>query len=216
VATDLVGQQFNMLTVISPIRKDNGRREWLCECRCGSKTTATTGNLRAGSTQSCGCLRAATQGKTRLTHGEVSGGRASKEYRAWAHIVGRCTNPGDAGYHNYGGRGIRVSDEWKASFDRFLADMGRAPSPAHTVERINNAGDYSGENCRWATRAEQSRNTRRTVMVGGKCLKDACLDSGLSYTAVQARLRRGHDLEAALSSLIGPAYRAMIAARPKE
>lgn len=150
----------------------------------------------------------------RFKHGQSCGpnGR-SKLYRAWSHIRGRCSNENDAAYANYGGRGIFVVPEWE-DFEVFQRDMGDPPSPAHSLERIDNDGPYSPANCCWGTRAEQQRNTRRTIKIGGLCLKDYCAANSLSYEAVQARIRRGNPLALALSPLTGSAYRAMLRAAP--
>lgn len=144
-------------------------------------------------------------------HGEAHGARRTKEYRAWSHIRSRCHTPTDKDFYNYGGRGIAVCDEWRASFEAFLRDVGRAPTASHTLDRLDNDQDYKPGNVRWALRADQSRNTRRNVLIEGKVLKDYCLEKALSYDAVQARLRRGHPLHIATSSLIGAAYRRALA-----
>lgn len=196
-AVDLVGQNFSHLTVEAPVRKP-GRRVWLCRCVCGGHVEVTTGNLRNGSYRSCGCKRDQAQKTASLQHGHNREGLRTKEYRAWAHINQRCNNPEDRSYGRYGGRGIRVAPEWQADFATFLRDMGHAPSAAHTIERIDNDGNYEPGNCRWATRAEQARNTSRVIRVGGQTLKEACADRGVSYEAAQMRLRRGATLEQAL------------------
>ncbi len=183
---DLTGQTFGELVVeCSTMRGVNSI--WLCRCSCGRTHEVMTGELRKGKTKSCGCFRR----RHTLIHGDNRKGHRTKEYRVWSHIVARCHSPTDRAYAAYGGRGIVVCEAWLSSFATFLADMGRAPSPRHSIDRIDNDGPYSPTNCRWATPPEQSRNTRRNIMVGDLCLKDACVAAGVSYGAAQARIRRG-------------------------
>jgi hypothetical protein len=93
-------------------------------------------------------------------HGHTSGGRWTDEYRIWAGMVKRCTNPRSSSYRSYGGRGIAICDRWRTSFSAFFADMGRRPSKLHSIDRINNDGNYEPGNCRWATRDVQAANKR--------------------------------------------------------
>ena len=210
---ELTGQRFGMLTVEGPQSRP-GRRVWACRCDCGQVIEVTTGNLRNRSYTNCGCNRSGVRRQGRLRHGHAR--PRTKEYRTWAHLVQRCINPSNAAYALYGGRGVTVDPEWAASFEAFLRDVGHADTPDHTIDRIDNSRGYEPGNCRWATRAEQSRNTRRNIMVDGVCLKDACQMRGVSYEAAQARLRRGATMVQALSTLTGSAYRAMLSAAPKE
>lgn len=126
------------------------------------------------------------------------------EWLAWREMRKRCSNPNRRDYGRYGGRGIRVCPRWLRSFDAFLADMGPKPTPNHSLDRIDNNGPYSPENCRWATRTEQMRNTRtnRIVSLGGVSLPLAawCERFGLKDNTVSHRRARGWDIERALTT----------------
>lgn len=130
----------------------------------------------------------------------------------WTQLRQRCSNPRHPRYKDYGGRGISVCQRWD-SFDAFVSDMGPRPTPAHTIDRIDNNGPYSPENCRWATRLQQSENKRncRYVEVGREkvTLKEACFRLGLSYKMVHLRITRfGFSVERALSAPRRPGGRA--------
>lgn len=134
------------------------------------------------------------------THGESRKG--SKEYKAWAGMLSRCRDPNNTAYHNYGGRGIEVCVRWE-SFERFLEDMGRKPSPLYSLDRIDVDGDYEPDNCRWASKKEQDTNrrqTRRMEMDGEiMCLKDWARKFKIHPDTLAHRLSLGWTLKRALT-----------------
>lgn len=154
---DLTGLRFNRLTVTAMApRLRTGRKAYArveCVCDCGAKGIYFAANLKEGKTKSCGCHRASRL----LTSGVPSTG---PECRAWHAMKHRCANPRNARYADYGGRGLRVCAEWLASFDAFLACVGTRPSARHSLDRINNDGNYEPGNVRWATASEQANNRR--------------------------------------------------------
>jgi len=154
--------KFNKWTVVELVRKTFGNKErilWKCICDCGNVGFIPTHSLRLNKSKSCGCdkpdkIREAHRKKPHKKYIET----ATKEYRTYSHMKTRCYNPNYDKFHRYGGRGIKVCDRWLESFDNFFADMGLAPSPKHSIDRINNDGNYEPSNCKWSTQSEQTRN----------------------------------------------------------
>lgn len=191
-AQDLSGKRFTRLKVIAPHSRDKKRNiKWLCECDCGRQKIIYTCHLKSGGTKSCGCYIFDNRGKLSKTHGM----RKTREWEIWQSMVQRCRNKKSRKWIDYGGRGITVCDRWLESFENFYADMGKRPSEKHSLERINNDGNYSPENCKWATNLEQQNNKRNTFFVvfnGEKiALQILCRKLNISYPKIYQRIRYG-------------------------
>ena len=198
---NLMGQKFGRLIATQRVEKDQwGNYKWLCVCTCGKTTIVPGSDLRKNKTKSCGCLH--DEGNN-TNHGHTKNGRWSQAYRSWAAMMHRCTNPRDEGYHNYGGRGIRVCNMW-LKFDNFLKDMCDPPTQHHSIDRIDNNGDYCKENCRWATPQQQARNKRNNHLetYDGKtqCLAAWAEETGISPQILWKRFNRGWSPEKALTT----------------
>ena len=158
----LTGSRFGRLTVLSRAGSDrHGHPLWRCKCDCGKIVKRGGANLRGGRATGCGHHRRGIAHN--LRHGQSRhAGPPTPEYAAWAHMKARCLNPGHPAWKNYGGRGIRVCDQWAGphGFDQFLSDVGYRPDGL-TLDRIDNDGNYEPGNVRWATRSEQRQNQRK-------------------------------------------------------
>lgn len=163
---DLTNQRFGrwLVQYRSP-NKRYGKPAWVCLCDCGNTGEVGGSVLRMGESTSCGCfqkeLAAKNLGDAARTHGQHN----SADYLRWLAMKARCTNPTHPAYSRYGGRGITVCARWSESFEAFMEDVGECPSTRHSIDRINNDGNYEPTNVRWATRQEQANNRRTNVKI---------------------------------------------------
>lgn len=159
---DITGQKFNRLTAIKYTGLNKNRLStWLFRCDCGIEKIIVTQNVKSGIVKSCGCYQKEYNSKRFITHGQTN----TKEYHTYYKIKDRCYNKKCNEYRLYGERGITVCDRWLESFENFFEDMGLAPTPNHSIDRINVNGIYEPSNCKWATQQEQNRNKRNTIYI---------------------------------------------------
>ena len=190
------GTRFGLLTVLGPapdyISPGGKNREtrWHCRCDCGKEISVISSQLKKQ--KSCGCKR------ERKTHGL----KHTPEYQCWESMKSRCLNPNNKDYDIYGGRGISVCTEWKG-FIQFYKDMGLRPNPGYSLDRIDNDGDYTPNNCRWATAKEQQRNrsNNKRIRFQGQTLvlSEWAEKTGLNYFTIYNRLKSGWPVERALT-----------------
>lgn len=195
----LVGQKFGQLTVITEdgkIGKGNFIA-YICLCDCGKAIRTRGSSLSSGHTKSCGC-----NNPRRTTHNQSR----TNDYRIWVGMHARCNSGPDSDYYkNYASRGITVCDRWKI-FENFIADMGPRPSSKHSIDRINNDGNYEPKNCRWATVKQQRSNTRLNHYL---CFKEQKMtirewseDTKLPYGIILWRIKKGWSAERTLTTPI--------------
>lgn len=197
-AVDMTGQVFGRLTVLARADiPDPKNVRWECVCECGKIKTVLAGNLRSGCATSCGCYAIEVKHLNNRTHGKTK----TPEYKTWSAIHDRCNTPTNKDYVDYGGRGIRICKEWESSFQAFLDYVGERPSPEHSLDRIDNDGNYEPGNVRWATRIEQAINRRNTHWITYKSetkhLSGWARELNISNAALCGRINR-HGIERAI------------------
>lgn len=198
---DLKGKRYGRLVAISYARK-NGETYWHCHCDCGKEKDVLSQHLQRGLIRSCGCLREDISSLKKTTHGMSK----TRIYKEWKGIKDRCLNPKNKAYHNYGVRGIRVCQEWLDDFMNFYNwAMANGYSDNLTIERENVNGNYCPENCCWIPLKEQSKNTRKNVILeyhGEKrIMSEWAKYSGIKYQTFVRRIKAyGWSIEKAIET----------------
>lgn len=195
---DITGTRFGKLIAVCQLGKtERGYYEWECVCDCGGRKVVAVTRLMQGNVQSCGCSGGRKPG---------AGKRAAPRTltrRSWQNMLNRCRNASSPSFSDYGERGITVCERWTNSLDAFIEDMGHRPSAAHTIDRIDNNDGYHKGNCRWATRAEQNRNTRHVVWIewNGERMTQSewAARIGVHETTIMGRRRKGLPIELVLA-----------------
>lgn len=203
---DLIGQRFGRLTVLECCgRSKDGQKVYLCRCDCGNEKEIKSGNLKSKNTQSCGCLAAEKnieRSRKRLT---IHGGCGTRLYRIWFDMRQRCSSDKSINWHLYGGRGIKVCDEWENNFVAFRDwALANGYDDSLQLDRIDNDGNYEPNNCKWSTRSEQGNNRRTCVYVTidgeTKTVVEWCRIYGVRPGTAFSRIERGWNPEVAVKT----------------
>lgn len=164
-------------------------------CECGKSLVLIVGNVKSNKTKSCGCWNAEVLGQCHIKHGQNKVGKRTAEYRTWCNIKDRCHRETSSCYERYGGKGIKVCEQWFNSFEAFFEYMGPRPAGC-SIDRIDNSKGYEPGNCRWATWTEQQRNKTSNVLmtIDGvtKCRGEwAAFENAADYFTIRTRQKKG-------------------------
>jgi len=193
---DLTGKKFGRLTVQSYAGLDGGKNaSWHCLCDCGMACIVRGARMREGVTASCGCLITSPAARVGIVRGDGSLGKGDAHratYSTWTSMRARCMSPDHPSYFRYGGRGITVCLRWMESFDNFLMDMGIRPFPGAELDRQDNDGPYSPDNCHWTTTKVNSQNRSNARVIdtpmGQMPVWKAIEVSGINRSCLQGRV----------------------------
>lgn len=195
---NLVGNKYHKLTVVEFAGLDTRRNSrWLCRCECGGMAVHTGCNLKRGAIKTCGCEQHAKRVDLKAED--------HPDFGIFEGMLARCYTTSHPRFDNYGGRGVKVCDRWReGGFWVFLEDMGPRPTHDHSIDRYpDTAGDYTPDNCRWATPKQQANNRRTNKVLTyrgeAKTMKEWAEVLGINYHTLKARIRRGWDMETALA-----------------
>lgn len=198
---DLTGKRFGRLQVLMRSGSKNGSAMWLCRCDCGKTKVICGVELRSGETKSCGCLHREIASQTMTKH---NGSHKERLYRVWAAMLSRTRNPNATNYKYYGGRGIKVCEEWNdyEVFRDWALQNGYNPSAQYgecTLDRINVDGNYCPTNCRWVNMSSQNNNQRsnKTIVYNNEShnLKQWSDILGINYSTFKKYIKSGRTIE---------------------
>ena len=201
---DITGCRFGMWEAMVFVPDGTKHAKWLCKCDCGTQKLVMLQSLEKGGSLSCGCNAVSARAEKNTKHGAARTKQRSGAYSSWANMMMRSEWGSHPSSKSYKEKGIRVDPKWH-SFESFLADMGERPD-GMSIDRIDGTKGYSADNCRWATREEQCRNTKDVLKVvfQGKTVlvMDVCEMFGISKKALYSRAhRRGGDYVEAFKSI---------------
>lgn len=194
---DLAGQRFGRLTCLNFFgRTTHGKTLWLCRCDCGNRKPVTSNTLRRGTATSCGCYRKERAAAATIAAHTTHGREPRELYERWHSMLDRCNNKNHKSFARYGGRGIRVCDEWRKDFAAFRSwALDSGFSPELTLERRENNAGYSPSNCTWATSKQQARNRKSTLLItingATKCVAQFAEEYGVLPSTLARRWNRG-------------------------
>lgn len=195
---DLTGKKFGKLTVIGLDESRQTRKTyWICQCECGGIKSARSDSLLCGAIKSCGCMKK-EQDKLNLTANHSHKQSGTRLYKIWQGMKKRCNDKNTACYDRYGGRGIKVCEEWNNSFEPFFEwAMNNGYSEELAIDRIDNNGNYEPNNCKWSTNQEQCNNRRSNIKItignATKTLTEWCNIFEVDYNTVFSRYQRYPD-----------------------
>lgn len=188
---NIVGQKFGRLTVLKYVESKSEDSMFLCRCDCGNEKIIRGTHLKNGKILSCGCLLKEIDSELHTTHGKAN----TRIYSIYRGLFQRCYNKNKHAYKNYGGRGIRVCDEWLNDFMSFYNwAINNGYKEDLTLDRINVDGNYEPNNCRWVDRKTQARNTRKNhyLTYNGEthCIAEWAEIMNLTPSAISHRINR--------------------------
>lgn len=200
---DMTNYEFNGCVVLKRAENKGKNVCWLCRCYCGNNFVVRSTDIRTGNTKSCGCLNKKLAGDRARKHGN----RNSRLYNIWNNMKMRCINPNSISFKNYGGRGIKVCDNWFNSFENFYKwAMNNGYDNTLTLDRIDNDGDYKPSNCKWSDYTHQERNRRNNHILEYNNEKHTIAEwselTGIPYKTLWKRVKKGWSVEKSLTQLL--------------